>query len=269
MIKKNFFKDVCFLTFSELLKYPFIKHAFSTKIGGVSSKEFSSMNLSFGRGDNDENVIENYHKICDACGFDYNSLVASYQVHGTNIMSVTKKDCGKGIYKNKFTKGVDGLITNKKGVTLVTYFADCVPLYFIDIKKKVIALSHAGWRGTVNLIGAKTVQKMQKEYDSDISDIICAIGPSIGPCCFEVNEDVKKEFEKLNLDNSLIIKNFSNGKYAIDLWSANKQILLSCGISERNIIAGNMCTACNNDILFSHRVTNGKRGGMAAFLCLK
>ena len=269
MIRKNFVKGVCFLTFPELSKYSFINHAFSTKIGGVSSDEFSSMNLSFGRGDSDENVIENYYKICDACEFDYNSLVASHQVHGTNVVSVSEKDCGKGIYKSKFADGVDGLITNKKGVTLVTYFADCVPLYFVDIKKKVIALSHAGWRGTVNLIGAKTVKKMSEDYGSNISDIICAIGPAIGSCCFEVNEDVKKEFEKLNLDDNLIIKNFNNGKYTIDLWTANKQILLNCGISEENIITADMCTACNKDILFSHRATNGKRGGMAAFLCLK
>ena len=267
MIKKNINKGVLYLTFPELLKYPFINHAFSPKVGGVSKDEFSSMNLSFNRGDSDENVIENYKRLCDACNFNFDNLVASNQVHGTNVRVVSKKDYGKGILKPKFLECVDGLITNEKDVVLVTYFADCVPIFFIDIKKKVIGLTHAGWRGTVNLIAKTTVDKMLEEYNCDFKDIICAIGPSIGKCCYEVDDTVKSKVDDLKLKESTI-KKVNDSKYMLDLWQTNRQILINCGIPDENIILSNMCTSCNSDILFSHRVTKGKRGGMAAFLSL-
>lgn len=267
MMKRNISGDILYLTFPELEKYKFIKHAFSTRLGGVSQNEFASMNLGFNRGDSRENVLENYRRMCAACDFDLNSLVASRQEHKTNIRKVSKPDCETGITKNCFENDADGLITNESGVTLVTYFADCVPLFFVDIKKKVIALSHAGWRGTVNLIAAKTLQKFQKEYSSNLNDIICAIGPSIGKCCYEVDEDVKNKFIELKLEAPLFAENASH-KFMLDLWLANEAILLQSGIPAHNIIRANMCTACNSDLLFSHRVTNGKRGTLAAFLCL-
>lgn len=267
MVNRNINGDVLYLTFPELERYSFIKHAFSTRLGGVSKNEFSSMNLSFNRGDPDNNVIENYNRLCKACGIDINTLVASHQVHGTNVKKVSEKDCGKGIFKDKFEEGVDALVTDAKYVTLVTYFADCVPLYFVDINKKVIGLAHAGWRGTVNLIAAKTINKMKEEYGSNPCDIVCVIGPSIGKCCYEVNEDVKNSIDFLNLRGSIITKK-DNGKHMLDLWELNREILLNCSIPDKNIFLSSICTSCNSDILFSHRVTNGKRGGMAAFLCL-
>lgn len=267
MMNRNLYNDVLYLTFPELEKYDFFKHAFSTRIGGVSENEFYSMNLGFNNGDNKENVLENYRKFCKACGTDLSSLVASYQVHETNIKKVSKDDCGTGILKNKFSEGADVLITNEKGVTLVTYFADCVPLYFIDVSKKAIALVHAGWRGTVNSIAAKTVKVFQKEYNSNISDIICAIGPSIGKCCYKVDNTVKNEIDKLKLSDSLLSKT-DNGKYMLDLQKTNEEILLKSGLLKENIFKANVCTSCNREWLFSHRATNGKRGTMAAFLWL-
>ena len=176
-------------------------------------------------------------------------------------------DCGTGIFKDRFDDGVDALITNEPGIMLVTYFADCVPLYFVDIKQKIIALAHAGWGGTVGLISVKTIQKFQNEYNSKIEDIICAIGPSIGKCCYEVNEDVKNIFESLDIDSHLFIDKI-NKKHTINLWKVNELLLLKAGILHKNILKADLCTSCNSDMFFSHRATKGKRGTMAAFLCL-
>lgn len=269
-MKLNTNNGVSYLTFNELSKYSFINHAFSTRLGGVSENEFSSMNLSFNRGDPDENVLENYKRLCKAAGFDFNTLVASAQDHNTNIRDVTSNDLGIGIWKEKDQKSVDGLITNKPGVTLVTYFADCTPLFFLDPYKKVIGLAHAGWRGTVSLMANKMVEKMCDQYGCNVNDIICGIGPSIGPCCYEVDKPVYDEFCSIpKIDHNLIAADKENGKYIVSLWDANKQILLQSGIRQSNIIVGGVCTSCNSDLLFSHRRTKGKRGGMVAMMSIQ
>lgn len=266
----NINNNVLYLTFKEFDKYKFINHAFSTKIGGISQGEFSSMNLGFNRGDPRENVIKNYHLFCDAAGFDYESLVASSQDHNTNIRVVNSSDRGIGIYREHDMESVDGLVTNKKDVTLVTYYADCTPLFFIDPAKKVVGLAHAGWRGTVKKIGKVMVDKMLEIYGSDKSDIVCAIGPAIGFCCFEVDYPVFEIFSGLkDLDTNKFIKDNKNGKYMIDLHETNKQILIKAGIPEDNIIVSDICTKCSHELLFSHRETKGRRGGMAAMISLK
>ena len=151
---------VPYLTYNSLSEIKFINHAFSTRLGGVSEGEFTSMNLAFNRGDNPESVTENYKRICKSAGFDFDSLTASAQDHNTFVRAVTSADRGVGIYKPRDLQSVDALITNEKGVTLVTYYADCTPLFFVDTKNKAIGLAHAGWRGTVGRIGEKVVRKM-------------------------------------------------------------------------------------------------------------
>ncbi|HEX3037766.1 MAG TPA: peptidoglycan editing factor PgeF [Oscillospiraceae bacterium] len=263
-------KGVTFLTFSSFEQYPFIRHAFSTRLGGVSQNEFSSMNLSFHRGDSDEHVLENYRRFCAAVGFDYNSLVASSQDHHTFIRRVGHEQAGIGIWCPKDIQSVDGLVTNEPNVTLVTYYADCVPLYFLDPVKHAIGLAHAGWRGTVARIGEKMVESMQKEFGSDPKDIIAAIGPSIGPCCYEVDEPVQQQFSALkDLAPIDFIKAMPNGKYMLNLWEVNRRIMLRAGIPEQNIEVAELCTKCNSDLLFSHRVMGAARGGLAAMLALK
>lgn len=258
-----------FLRFPSLERTGFINHAFSTKHGGVSQNEFSSMNLSFGRGDSRENVIKNYEVFCKAAGFSKESLVASHQVHETKLEMVTKSDFGNGIYLPQKFDSADGLYTNVPGVTLVTYYADCVPLFFVDPYKKCIALSHAGWRGTVAEIAKKTVQTLTEEFNSDPKDIICAIGPSISKECYEVDDVVAQKVMTLPININDVLYPKENGKYLFDLWQCNKEILLSTGIKEENITISGICTRCRNDLLFSHRATGGKRGGMAAFMCIE
>lgn len=268
-VTRNQKDGVLFLTFPSLDSLPFLRNAFSTRLGGVSQNEFSAMNLAFGRGDPDENVMENYRRFCAAAGFGADSLVSSAQVHRTVVRRVGLENCGEGFTKPCMA-GVDGLVTNEPGVTLVTHHADCAPLYFADPARRAIGLSHSGWRGTAARIGEETVRTMAREFGSRPGDLICVIGPSIGPCCFEVDAPVRDIFARMeNLRPDEWIREDGGGKYHIDLWEANRRILMHSGVPERNISISGLCTECHADLLFSHRATGGKRGGLSAFLALK
>lgn len=246
-----------------------IKHAYTTRLGGVSDGIFSTMNMSFSRGDDADKVIENYKRICGAIGTDYRKCVVSKQTHTTNIRIVSSDDAGKGVISERDYDDVDGMITDVPGITLVTQYADCVGLLFYDPVKKVIAASHAGWRGTVGEIGRITVETMCKHFGCRPSDIRAAVAPSIGPCCFEVDTPVYDEFMKLeNIQKSAIITENGNGKYHIDLWKTNYLILLNAGLKKENISVTDLCTKCHPDLFFSHRFTNGRRGNLAALICL-
>lgn len=246
-----------------------VTHGFTTRHGGVSKGIFSTMNMSFTRGDDPDAVIENYKRICGALGTDYKKCVLSHQTHTTNIRIVTEEDAGKGIVTERDYDDIDGLITNVKGLTLVTQYADCVCLLFYDPVKRVVATSHAGWRGTAQMIGKKTIEKMCEHFGCNPKDIKAGIAPSIGPCCFEVDQPVYDEFIKMQgIDLNLIINDDGNGKYHIDLWEANRQTLLLAGLSPENISLTDLCTKCLHDDFFSHRYTNGKRGNLAALIAL-
>ena len=255
-----------YIQFPKLITCGAVRHTFSTRNGGVSSGECATMNLSFNRNDCRENVEKNYEILCNAVGIDVSHLVLSKQTHTNNVISVTEEHCGTGFSKPSFSD-VDGLITNKSGVALVTQYADCTPLLFCDPKKRVIATSHAGWRGTVKLIGKITVEKMINEYGCNTDDIIAGIGPCIKQCCYEVDDPVFNEFKKiafLNLNSVLTPK--ENGRYMLDLVEANRQILIHSGINPQNIDASDICTCCNAKDLHSHRATGGKRGNLAAII---
>ncbi len=261
--------SVPYLTYNSLSEINFINHAFSTRLGGVSEGEFTSMNMAFNRGDNPENVTENYKRICKSAGFDFDSLTASAQDHNTFVRAVTSENKGVGIYKPRDLHSVDALITNEKGVTLVTYYADCTPLFFVDIKQKAIGLAHAGWRGTVGRIGEKVVKKMTELYGTNPADIIAAIGPAISVCCYEVDKPCADNFYALSdLDSSRFVFPKENGKYMIDLLETNRQILVAAGVKNENITVSDVCTNCNSELLWSHRATKGKRGTMSAFMCI-
>ena len=262
--------SVPYLTYDSLSEITFINHAFSTKHGGVSEGDFESMNFAFNRGDNPDNVTQNYKRFCQSAGFEYETLTASAQDHNTVVRAVTEKDCGVGIYKPRDMESVDALITNEKGVTLVTYYADCTPLFFVDTKNKAIGLAHAGWRGTVGRIGEKVVKKMTELYDTNPADIKAAIGPAISVCCYEVDYPCAENFLKLEgLESEKFVFPKENGKYMLDLLETNRQILVSCGVKPENITVSDVCTNCNSDLLWSHRATKGHRGTMCAFMCIK
>lgn len=268
-VKNN--KDVTFLTYPAYEEMNWLVHGFSTRFGGVSRGIYSSMNLSFTRGDEESCVKENYRRISDAMGFDMNSIVTSDQTHTNNVRKVTEKDRGKGIVIPRDYTDTDGMITNVPGLVLATFYADCVPLYLADPANHAIGLSHSGWRGTVQKIGAVTIEKMSEEYGSNPKDLKVAIGPSICQECYEVSEDVIEEFEKVfdkKYRNKLFYRK-ENGKYQLNLWMANKIIFLEAGIPEENISMPNLCTCCNPEFLFSHRASRGKRGNLGAFLGIR
>lgn len=261
--------SVPYLTYNSLSEINFINHAFTTRLGGVSEGEFSSMNMAFNRGDNPDSVTENYRRICKSAGFDFESLTASAQDHNTVVRAVTAENRGVGIYKPRDMQSVDALITNEKGITLVTYYADCTPLFFVDTKNRAIGLAHAGWRGTVGRIGERVVEKLKECYGTDPADIVAAIGPAISVCCYEVDKPCADNFYALNdLDSSRFVFPKDNGKYMIDLLEANRQILVAAGVKSENITISDLCTNCNSELLWSHRATNGRRGTMSAFMCI-
>lgn len=261
-------KGVKYLTFDSFDKLKIVKHCFPTKIGGVSKDCYESLNLGLSRGDDENSVLENFHLISDAVGLDFSNIVMYKQVHGTKILHITK-DTEKGLLVKNKQQDIDALITNVPGVVLATSHADCVPLYFVDPVKKVIALAHSGWQGTVLKIGEKTVKEMIEKYECRGTDIIVGIGPSICANCFEVDEPVFKEFEKAFPN----IKNFTkfnskDNKYNIDMWQINKSMIHDVGVPEENIEITDYCTKCNDDLFYSHRTMGDKRGSHAAFLQL-
>ena len=268
-IKEN--KGVTWLTYPAFEQFTDIVHGFSTRLGGVSEGIYASMNLSFTRGDKDAAVHENYRRFAAALGFSERDIVTSDQTHTANVRIITEEDRGNGITKPRPYTDVDGMITNVRGLVLATFYADCVPLYFVDPVHHAIGLSHSGWRGTVAKIGAVTIRKMQETYGTDPADVYAAIGPSICQECYEVSEDVILEFKKSFAPEhweKLFYKK-ENGKYQLNLWEANKIIFTETGITENHISMPGICTCCNPEFLFSHRASHGKRGNLGAFLGLK
>ena len=176
---------VTYLSFPALSKTGLVSHAFSTRLGGVSQGCFATMNFTFTRGDNPEHVMENYRRMARVLGEETERMVLSHQTHTTHVRTVTEEDAGKGVVRERDYHDVDGLITNVPGLVLVTFYADCVPLYVVDPVHKAIGLSHSGWRGTVNRMGRETLKQMNQEYGTDPADVICCIGPSICQSCFE------------------------------------------------------------------------------------
>ena len=257
-----------YLTFPKLAAAG-VRHGFSTRMGGVSKGYLGTMNLSFTRGDREENVRENFRRIADAIGFREEQLVFSAQVHETKIRKVTAANRGEGITKET-APGIDGLATDEADVPLYTSYADCVPLLFYDPQKKVVAMAHSGWRGTAARIGAKMVHFMEKEYGSRAENIIAAVGPSICRKCYEVSEDVAQAFREAFRPEQfpLLFDEKGQGKYQLDLWEANRIILTEAGILPEHLDVTDLCTCCNHDKLFSHRASHGKRGNMGCFMCL-
>ena len=265
----NFKDNVPYISYRALADIKWLKNGFSTRLGGVSEGVLSTMNLGFGRNDLPGNVVKNHEIIANAIGFNPENIVASKQTHTTNVKIVSKKDCGKGIYRERDYDDVDGMITNEKGIVLATYFADCVPLYMVDTKNKAIGLSHSGWRGTVGKIGKVTLDLMKETYGTNPKDVIACIGPSICRDCYEVSEDVATEFETAfkGREKDILI-NKGNGKYQLDLWECNYIIFKECGVYEENIHMPDICTCHNMEMMFSHRATQGRRGNLAAFLSI-
>lgn len=262
---------VYWLTYPRLEEEKEFLHGFSTRLGGVSKEHLYSMNLSFARGDREENVRENFQRIAHAVGFEAEKMVFTHQTHTTNVRKVTEEDWGKGFSKERDYSDVDGLITNVPQTVLTTFYADCVPIYLVDPVKKAIGLCHSGWRGTVGRISQVTIARMQKEYDSDPKDILAAVGPSICQNCYEVSGDVIEQFQDSFHEKywKELFYQKENGKYQLNLWKANEILLEEAGITKEHISVTDICTCCNPQLLYSHRASKGQRGNLAAFLMIR
>ncbi len=258
------------LRFYALERIPWIEHCFTTRDGGCSQGIFQSLNLSYTRGDDPACVTENYRRVAAAMGTTIDRVVTSDQTHTTNVRVVTGNDAGKGIVCDRDYSDVDGLITNVPNLLLATFYADCVPLYFVDTKNRAIGLSHSGWRGTRNRMGLHTVEAMNSAFGTEAKDLICGIGPSICQDCYEVSGDVAEEFaEEFAGFQDKILEKKSNNKYQLNLWRANELVLMQAGVPKSQIFTTNICTCCNSKKLFSHRGSAGKRGNLGAFLMIR
>lgn len=255
---------VPYLAYPLLEKTGVVRHGFSTRLGGVSTGHCATMNISTTRGDDPAAVEENRRRIAKAIGVRAEDMTYTNQTHTTNVAVVEAKDRGKRFMET------DGMVTNVPEICLVTFYADCVPLFFVDPVHRAIGLSHSGWRGTVGKMGKVTIERMRKEYGTDPAQVVAAIGPSICQDCYEVSEDVIEKFRE-NFDKALWPELFyekADGKYQLNLWRANQAVLAEAGVPKENIAVTNLCTHCNPDILFSHRSTGTARGNLSAFLAL-
>lgn len=255
--------SVEYLTFRSLEETGIVRHLFSTRLGGVSGGEFSSMNLGFSRGDQEENVRENYRRIGEALGCRTDDMVAARQTHTTNIRRVTREDRGKGVTTPADYENIDGLITDCRGLVLVIYSADCVPLFFVDPVHRAIGLAHSGWRGTAAGMAGCMVKAMGAAFGTRPEELYTAVGPCICGSCYEVDEDVASRFTGRGAQPGK-----RPGKYQLDLREANRLLLQQAGVGEDRIAVTDLCTCCNPEYLFSHRASGGRRGALAGFLGL-
>lgn len=245
-----------------------IKHGVSTRLGGVSSQPFTSLNLGLHTGDEERQVLANRQLFCQSLGVVPDNIVTAEQIHTDKVLVVTKEHIGKGAKKySEAIKATDALITNVPNIPLMLFFADCVPVLIVDPIQKVIGIAHAGWKGTVANIAQKTVLAMQTQFGTKPEQCLVGIAPSIGPCCYEVDDLVinrlKGQFE--NWEQSV---RQSDDKWYLDLWQANRLQLEQIGVQGQNIIVSKVCTACNKELFFSYRAENGCTGRMGAVLVL-
>lgn len=251
-----------YITFDNIEGTGFVRHAFSTRLGGVSKKPYDSMNLGMRRGDERESVLENYRRLASAVGFDYTCVVSSNQIHHINIHRARSEDRGSGTVRQSNIKDVDAFVTNEMGIVLQTFHADCVPVFLADIYNKAIGLVHAGWMGTLKGVTKATIERMIEEFGTEPQNIVAAIGPSIGPYSFETDDDVADKFR--GEFGEFIAER--GGKYLIDLWGINRRVMEGLGVRPTNIEESYLCTYKHPELFFSHRKMGEDRGTMSAFM---
>ena len=245
-----------------------IVHGISSRLGGTSKQPFSSLNLGLHTGDEDRQVIANRQLFSQGVGVEADDIVTAQQVHRDNVVVVGLEHLGKGaqIYSEAI-EDTDALITNVPGVPLLLFFADCVPVMIVDPVKKVIGIAHAGWKGTVDYIGQKTVLAMQTHFGTNPQQCLVGIAPSVGPCCYEVDDVVINKL-KDKFENWEQLLDQKGSKWHLDLWQANRLQLEQIGVQTSNIVVSKVCTVCNSKLFFSYRAENGCTGRMGAVIVL-
>ncbi|MNW25320.1 Laccase domain protein [compost metagenome] len=251
-----------------------LQAGFTTRSGGTSRPPYHSLNCAYHVGDDPAAVLDNRIQIAGRLGFEAEAWTCGEQVHGTSIAVVTAEDRGKG-FRDRASAfaDTDGMITNVPGVLLTSFYADCVPLYFWDPVERVVGLAHAGWKGTVGQIALRMITSMEEQYGTARAHLRAAIGPSIGSCCYEVDEHVMRHIRVLEAEsggngswNQKVYYPTDAGKTMLDLKQCNRQIMMKAGILASNIECTTLCTSCRNDLFFSYRKENGLTGRMASWI---
>ena len=248
-----------------------IGHFVSTRVGGHSSPPYDTLNLSFNVGDPPGNVHKNRERLMEAVGIPLNSVTTAKQIHGDRIKVVSKALRGKGSADfDGAIDGTDAMVTNVPNTCLMVLLADCVPLLLYDPSKEVIGIVHAGWKGTLRFIAQATIRTLQRRFGSSTGDILVGIGPSVGPCCYQVGEEVVSQVEQAFGTTKHIVGNRSaDGKGYLDLWEANLRQVLDAGVPGENIEIARTCTRHHPDVFFSYRHEKGKTGRFGAGIFIR
>lgn len=240
-----------------------VQAVFTLRQGGISAKPYASLNLAFHVDDKPGDVLANRSVLLKALACPAADCVAGEQVHGTKVMVVTARDKRRGIMdRDSALDACDGLAT-REPIALMGFYADCTPLYFCSPDQGLVALAHAGWKGTVHNI-TREMMAVMRQLGGDPADCLAAIGPCIGPCCYEVGEDVAAVFRE-NFNERLVLEETRDHKYRLDLRAANRELMLAAGIRPHHIVTADWCTSCHPDLFFSYR-REGLTGRMAAFI---
>jgi YfiH family protein len=250
------------LFFENLQEYQEIRHFVSTRTGGFSNPPYGSLNLGFHVGDDPEKVMENRKRLATTVGIPLDQFTMARQIHSGDVTIVSEELRGKGCGDHEDAiAATDSMVTDVPGICLIVLVADCVPMLFFDPSRRIIGVAHAGWQGTLELVAMNTVKAMEKAFSCSPEDIIVGIGPSIGPCCYEVGPEVITQVENTFGNKRGYIANESrDGKGYFDLWKANLRQLLHVGIQRRNIEVAKICTCHNPDLFFSYRHQEGNTG---------
>lgn len=252
---------VAYYTFESLERFGELIHAITTRHGGVSTGRYSSLNLTTGTGDDPRAVGENLARVCAALGLRRDDLVSPNQRHTANVRRIEQADRGQ-VYT-----GYDVFITDQPGVPLLLRYADCTPVLLYDPVRRAAAVIHSGWRGTVQGATRAAVEALGQAYGSRPADLVAGIGPSIGPCCYEVGEDVTDAVRAVfDRPDALLPASAGQARRRFDLWAANRRWLIEAGV--RQIEVAGLCTACRVDEFYSYRAEKGKTGHFGAVMAL-
>jgi YfiH family protein len=249
------------------------ENAFPNLVAGMSARKASpdpyQHNYALHVGDDPDRVRLNRQKLAEQLGMSFSAWTCGEQVHGADIAEVSSEDRGKG--RNSLETAlpsVDGLLTDQEDILLTSFYADCVPLLFYSPDSSIIGLAHAGWRGTVGRIGPRMVEKMVRR-GAKREGILAAIAPSIGGCCYEVDEHVVGPLSQSLSDLSGVINPSRPGRWMLNLKAANRKLLLEAGIREENLLVSGWCTSCHEEHFFSHRRDQGRTGRMVAWIGMR
>lgn len=259
-MRRTTYRSVAYYQFANLLGRAGVTHGVFTRLGGCSRSPWDSLNTGHTVGDDLEAVEANHELIFQALDVRREDVVSPHQVHSTVVRVVGEQDRGQ------VCPETDALVTHAPDVVLMLRFADCVPILLYDPVRAVVGLAHAGWRGTVAGMAGAAVRTMVNDVGCHASDILAGIGPSIGPCCYEVGEEVADAASSAFSGADGVLESRPNGRWHLDLWAANRRQLASAGV--RNIEVAGICTACRTDEWFSHRAERGKTGRLGALIGL-